>query len=413
MQVRHLFLSFHMHTENKFYAFGGDYFRLINGRGEGRKNTPIVFTYTIKDERSAIVQAKKHCCQLQQIKNRSGLFSWGLYIKGAKDEHRDESQSYYTYVNFTKGVIHVACGEDFTACIIAGHEVYTWGGNYYGELGLGDNTFRGSPTKVTLMEGVRVKCISCTLHSTYTWDENSLFSWGSDPVDFNTEGEFNSSNIPTRKENKIFDVICGAKHSFFITHDGKVFGFGNNIHGQAGIGTGKYFVKTMSEVKSLNSHGTIYSIACGEKHSIAWTAKGVFSCGKKSKMGIAAEDVVKGKAVVFKEIPFFKDKMVTQIGCGKGHSFVLTTDGLYGFGKNKQGQLSFDLSISKVQAPKRLDFFDMDSFFIAIGRTTLDTYRYSRRMLFVLCREFVKDDPNNLFDEYYLPLDLFKPLMDF
>ncbi len=44
----------------------------------------------------------------------------------------------------------VSCGSAFVFCTTFCGNIYSWGSNGYGQLGLGDNTDRDTPTKLEL-----------------------------------------------------------------------------------------------------------------------------------------------------------------------------------------------------------------------------------------------------------------------
>lgn len=55
--------------------------------------------------------------------------------------------SFYSYHEVTK----ILCGEQHTFAL-ARNEIYVWGNNDYGQLGLGDNEHRNRPTKITKIQ---------------------------------------------------------------------------------------------------------------------------------------------------------------------------------------------------------------------------------------------------------------------
>ena len=79
------------------------------------------------------------------------LWSCGLNTKGSlgldiPDEHINIITKIDTEVKF----IHVICGHFHTLALSDDHDVYTWGDNQFGQLGLGDTEDRYIPTKVDL-----------------------------------------------------------------------------------------------------------------------------------------------------------------------------------------------------------------------------------------------------------------------
>lgn len=57
--------------------------------------------------------------------------------------------------------------------------IYTWGNNSLGELGLGDKENRVIPTLVSTLQNVRILKISCgSSHSFAISDSGIVYSWG-------------------------------------------------------------------------------------------------------------------------------------------------------------------------------------------------------------------------------------------
>ena len=58
-------------------------------------------------------------------------------------------------------------------------EVYIWGSNSHGQLGLGHNRHRNKPTKIKMLSTMQIVSIALgSLHSTCISDAGVAFSWG-------------------------------------------------------------------------------------------------------------------------------------------------------------------------------------------------------------------------------------------
>ena len=72
----------------------------------------------------------------------------------------------------------VACGDTHTAAVSSNGEVFTWGWGYYGQLGHGDHIDRTVPTKVEIPGGEAVVKVTCgTLHTAAVTASGKLFTW--------------------------------------------------------------------------------------------------------------------------------------------------------------------------------------------------------------------------------------------
>ena len=82
---------------------------------------------------------------------------------------------------------------------------------------------------------------------------------------------------------KARDIFCGNHHSFYISQQGQVYGFGLNNHGQLGIGH-KENVSLPTHIPELDDKN-ITIIAGGEHHSIACTIDGKVYCWGRNDEG--------------------------------------------------------------------------------------------------------------------------------
>jgi alpha-tubulin suppressor-like RCC1 family protein len=82
-----------------------------------------------------------------------------------------------------------AHGSNSSAAVNTNNQLYAWGSNTYGQLGLGDTTNRSSPIQIgsqNIWTSVAMGLYSCAAIST----NGSLWTWG-----YNANGELGASNI--------------------------------------------------------------------------------------------------------------------------------------------------------------------------------------------------------------------------
>ncbi|RNF24278.1 putative chromatin binding protein [Trypanosoma conorhini] len=86
-------------------------------------------------------------------------------------------------------------------------------------------------------------------------------------------------------------VRVGGYHNFVITTTG-VYGWGLNEHGQLGLGRGSAASVPLPTRIPFFDGETVIDIQCGAYHTLAWTKRGLFVCGKNSdgQLGLPAED---------------------------------------------------------------------------------------------------------------------------
>jgi NIMA (never in mitosis gene a)-related kinase 9 len=147
----------------------------------------------------------------------------------------------------------VSCGEDFTCCISENGELFTFGVNYSGCLGLGvlneqsNRTNESSlldqdtcvyiPTRVSYFVDRRLKVVKVACgdnHVIVLTDTNQVFTWGSGEYGRLGHGDETDCHEPTelkfRFKYAFKDVFAGLDNSFLLTKEGRVLAFGNQLN---------------------------------------------------------------------------------------------------------------------------------------------------------------------------------------
>jgi hypothetical protein len=183
-------------------------------------------------------------------------------------------------------------GSNYMMALDEDGNVYSWGSNIYGQLGIGKIT---DYEEINLIE--------------YSKFENNL----------------------------IDDICCGFNHTLALSKKGKVFAWGNNEFGQLGLGSE---VKNEIEPKLLKSfvREKVIAISCGGQHSLALTkSRRVFSWGDNSFGQLGFENC--NKLYEPKPIEIVTESF-SKIICGAMHSLLLSTKGsIRAFGNNENGQI--------------------------------------------------------------------------
>lgn len=144
----------------------------------------------------------------------------------------------YVYVNIPtilyipKEIKEIICGGFHTMILLMTNELYVFGENHSGQLGLGDNQKRFTP--VLLIIDHEIKQISCgRWHSMILKLNGELLVFGSNRSGQLGLDDHTSKNIPTflMKDRGIRQIVCGDVHSIIYKYNGDIFFFdsGNNI----------------------------------------------------------------------------------------------------------------------------------------------------------------------------------------
>ncbi|CAG2107003.1 unnamed protein product, partial [Medioppia subpectinata] len=240
--------------------------------------------------------------------------------------------------------------------VTAEDNAYCFGPNRFGCLGLGidADTPVDAPRLNRHLSGVQLAnlyygfghCIGLTAcGQLYAWGENTYGQLGI--------GSFETTPTPvvitafTKK--RVVDITCGNRHTLALTSDGLVYGWGRNTFGQ--IGDGTWCWRQWPTPVSIDE--PISAISCGKCHSLALSTAGrlyVWGLNDFGQLGRHRDNDMKHfadgrvKERAFGECPEpvdgFEDTVVRKACCGPNHTLMLTAEGdIYAFGFNDFGQI--------------------------------------------------------------------------
>ena len=157
-----------------------------------------------------------------------------------------------------------------TTCGIRDTQLYCWGRNTYGQLGIGNTTNTFSPTRVGVASWKMVSVGS--QHVCGIQADNSLWCWGqnSNGISLGDGANINRS-VPTRIGTDLWrSVSAGATHTCGILSTGVVSCWGANAYGQIGINNTSF----RSSPTSISAETNWASISAG----------GEFTCATKQDL---------------------------------------------------------------------------------------------------------------------------------
>ncbi|PXF49731.1 putative E3 ubiquitin-protein ligase HERC1 [Gracilariopsis chorda] len=243
-------------------------------------------------------------------------------------------------------VAEVYCGRYHTIARTTTGLVFTWGGGKNGRLGHGDEKIRAQPTCVESLISHNAIAITAGYHNNLVLTEDGeVWSWGWGAHGQLGLGDTKDRDIPTAipelSHESVCFLSCGDRHSFAITRDGRVFGWGSNEFGQLGCGKKGDTVLRPKLIEGLQGLKVI-AISSGDRHSAAVTNTGAvytWGCGSDGQCGHADfRDVVRPKLV-----EALVDQFVVDVKCGHNFTMVMNADHeVFAWGNNTYGQLGND-----------------------------------------------------------------------
>ncbi|KAM7016247.1 putative E3 ubiquitin-protein ligase HERC4 isoform 2-T4 [Passerculus sandwichensis] len=244
-----------------------------------------------------------------------------------------------------QNIVAVSCGEAHTLALNDKGQVYAWGLATDGQLGLpGTEECVRVPRNIKSLSEIQIVQVACGYYHSLALSKGSeVFSWGQNKYGQLGLGyEYKKQTSPQMIKSLLgipfAQIAAGGAHSFVLTLSGAIFGWGRNKFGQLGVNddTDRY-VPTL--LKSLRSQKVVH-ICCGEDHTAALTKEGgvfTFGAGGYGQLGHNSTSHEINPRKVFE----LMGSVVTQITCGRQHTtaFVPSSGRIYSFGLGGNGQL--------------------------------------------------------------------------
>lgn len=271
-----------------------------------------------------------HAVALVQTPVGRRVFTWGMSDKGQLGHGGVETVLEPTTVAALEGVLatDVAAGETISAVISNTGEVFVWGSNTNSSLGLGPScteSFVSVPTKISAFEAMPLSAIAFGVDfGVALTDSGDLYSWGK-----NSEGQLGLGDqaprdspalIPGLVEEDVIGVSCGSTHVSAWTSYGDIFTWGCNQQQRLGHSNiTASFVAVPTKLEDLTGK-LVFEVSCGVLS---------LAC-----LGVATIDVEfhdkKQKSIVTEHmtVAHLKNKLAVHWNVDANSVVVQTKDGL-------------------------------------------------------------------------------------
>ncbi|XP_070614113.1 probable E3 ubiquitin-protein ligase HERC3 isoform X1 [Erythrolamprus reginae] len=270
-----------------------------------------------------------------------------------------------------RSVKEVACGRHHSVFLLDDGEVYTCGVNTKGQLG--HDREGGKPEQIDALADQHIVHVACgESHNVALSDQGQLFSWGA-----GSDGQLGLTTtedavtiprlIKKLNQEMILQVSCGNWHCLALAADGQFFAWGQNNHGQLGLGKEFPSQDTPQRVRSLDGI-PLSQVAAGGAHSFALSLSGaVFGWGKNTSGQLGLSDDKDRESPC--HVKLLRTQQVVYISCGSDHTAVLTkSGGVFTFGAGSCGQLGHDSLNDEVNPRRVLELMGSEVSQIACGR---------------------------------------------
>lgn len=246
------------------------------------------------------------------------------------------------------GVAALAAGRFHSVALRNDGTVWVWGGNARGQLGLGDAASAYVPTKIAGLADV-VAIATYLDHTLALTVDGDVWAWGANERGQLGDGTTVDRPAPVRLSGLVAaDISAGQIHSAVRTPGGGVVAWGDNTYGQLGTGTSGGFSATPTAVAGL---ATVDRLVSGGFHSLARRTDGTVLAWGGNAYGQLGDGSKQDRA---SPVPIAPAAQAVVLAAGSRHSLALLGDGtVLAWGDNREGQLGLG-SQADASSPSRI-----------------------------------------------------------
>ncbi|MCL5057355.1 MAG: chitobiase/beta-hexosaminidase C-terminal domain-containing protein [Actinobacteria bacterium] len=291
------------------------------------------------------------------LKNDGTVWAWGRNNYGQLGSGTTSSSFTPAQVRGPEGtgfltrIKAVAAGYQHAAALRADGTVWTWGVNFYGELGDGTGDPRSTPVPVRGPDGIGfltdvVAIAAGNEHTLALKSDGTVWAWGKNGLGELGIGayDWNDHLLPVQVTGlgSITAIAADEHFSMALGSDGTAWTWGDNYYGGLGDGTGASYRPSPVQVVGENGSGYlagVSAIAAGFEHTVALKPDGtvwVWGENMYGELGNGTKDYNVHQTPI--RVPGLSG--ITGIYAGYEHTFAVDGAGaVWGWGANFSGQL--------------------------------------------------------------------------
>jgi alpha-tubulin suppressor-like RCC1 family protein len=285
---------------------------------------------------------------------QGNLWTWGGNYYGQLGNNTGITRS-APVTTFAGGVNwkQVACGDTQSLAIKTDGTLWTWGDARYGALGVNTVSGSGRSTPVTTFAGGNnwKQVSSGDRHSAAIKTDGTLWVWG-----FNTSGQIGTNNTTqTWSPVTTFaggtnwkQVSCGYRFTAAIKTDGTLWIWGSNSSGKLGLNNA--LTQTVTPVTTFAGGTNWKQVACGNLHTAAIKTDGTLWTWGENDVGSFTGQLGNNRNINSSTpvTTFAGGTNWKQVAAGSSHTLAIKTDGtLWTWGGNSYGALGINTQTNR------------------------------------------------------------------
>jgi alpha-tubulin suppressor-like RCC1 family protein len=314
------------------------------------KHTPVPVSALGADV-AAVACGKGHTCAR---KTDGTLWCWGVNAFGGLGDGTTLDKTLPVQVVALGGnVANVAASSFSTWARKTDGTLWSWGGNFQGQLADGTTVEKHAPVQVSAL-GATVAEVSAGGATCARKTDGTLWCWG-----YNVHGQIGDGttvNKPSPVQvstlgNCVAEVAPGGATCARRT-DGSLWCWGLNDHGQIGDGT---TVNKSSPVQVSALGTSVAEVSAGFTHTCARKTDGTLWCWGTNASGQIGDGTTQDRHTPVQVSALGASVAAVSVSQGGGYTCAEKTDGSFWcWGNNKSGQLGDGTTVDKhvpVQVP--------------------------------------------------------------
>ena len=349
-------------TDGSLYGWGSNWQGMIGDGTRTSRPIPVLVPTGVPMSGDSVVAISAGSYHSIALTAGGDVFTWGSGGSGSLGNGGRSGANTPTAVitsNLPEGAVFysIAAGSNNSLAITSNGELYSWGYNGDGQLGIGlPPLVQPTPLAVStssLPVGTTFSAIAVGYdHSLALSFDGLLYAWGANDEGQLGDGTQSLSAVVLPVSTSSFPVgttfsqiVAGKQYSMALSSEGVVYAWGDNYWGQLGDGTSvdSYLPVRVSTSGMPDPTTTFSSIAVGWYHSLALTANGqLFTWGSNSYA-----QLVRSTPPSDRKLPTPADSAklpsgvtFTSLAANPLSTLALGSDGrIYGWGYNSYGQL--------------------------------------------------------------------------
>lgn len=341
--------------ENKVYAVGSNGYGQLGLGTEVNTYNPISIDFLEDKNITNIVGGNGHAFAISED---GDVYAFGYNVYGQLGLGDKEDR----YVPVKHPILSSFSSKEIKSgymhnLLLSDGKLYSWGNNEYGQLGLGDCENRYTPTEIKFFteNDIEIKNFYTGFEYNFvTTTDNEVYAWG-----YNYYGQLGFIDEEDRESPVELEFFRGVPirniqtndcSTFILTEDGTLYSFGFNAGGELGIGN--YLYKSTPQIVNVDNK-PVDKIITGRDSTIAITTDGAI-------YGWGWNDFIHTKKFHDEGISLptrlskIEELNPVEIVRGYYHTIIKTQTGeLYGLGNNFNGQLTLK-NLEAISVPKKI-----------------------------------------------------------